>query len=285
MDPLRPSLDAALAEWARRVRANREQVEQYQEQVDGPDRYAQVAHRFRADPRRTDEPSLERLLELVQPGEVWLDVGAGGGRYALPLALKAGEVIALDQSPGMLEVLREGMAEQGIANVRVVQSHWPPLDQVSGEVACDVAFISHVGYDIEEIGPFLDAMETSARRLCVAQLFWRQPTWVADGFWPEVHGVERERLPALPEFLTLMLARGRPFELRLAPRPLAQLSVESFEQALQFGRMQTWVRPGSEKDRKLEAVLRRTLTERDGRWALSWEQFPVGLVSWEPGKR
>ena len=275
-DPLRPDASAALAEWAQRVRENREQVDRVREDPERADHYAPIASRFRADPRREDEPALEHLRLLARPGERWLDVGAGGGRYALPLALVAGEVVALEPSAGMLDVLRASMAEYGIGNVTIHQSRWPMAEPVR----VDVALIAHVGYDIEEIGPFLDAMEVSARRLCVAVLFWRRPTWAADELWPAVHGQDRATLPALPEFLGLQLARGRPFELRLVEQ--LPMTYESVEQALTFARMQTWVRPDGDKDRVLQALVAERVTERDGRYAFSWEPNPLGVVTWVP---
>jgi hypothetical protein len=70
------------------VRANREQAERVREDTEGTDFYAPIAQVFRADPRRTDEPALDRLLGLARPEDTWLDIGAGGGRYALPVALR-----------------------------------------------------------------------------------------------------------------------------------------------------------------------------------------------------
>ena len=84
--------------WAARVRANAEQVDRFREVPDGADFYAPVTGLFRADPRRTDEPVLDALLRSIEPGETWLDIGAGAGRYALPIALglapSGGRVIA-----------------------------------------------------------------------------------------------------------------------------------------------------------------------------------------------
>ena len=276
-DPLRPEPDALLASWARRVRANAEQVDRFAEQK-SQDHYAPVADRFRVDPRRTDDPSLDALLALALPDESWLDIGAGGGRYALPLALAVREVIAVDPSQGMLGVLREGMAEHGIRNVRVVEGRWPAAADPS--VQADVAFIGHVGYDVEQIGPFLDAMERSARRLCVAMLFWRRPTWALDRLWPAVHGVERAPLPAMRELVTLLMARGRPVSIRIVEQ--APSSFESVEQVVGLARHQTWVRPGSEADRRLEAAIRERLIERDGRLAFEWSPLHLGLVTWKP---
>src|SRR5262249_30279859 len=161
----------------------------------------------------TDEPTLELVRSLIGPGDVVLDIGAGGGRLALPLALVAREVIALDPSPGMLEVLRSDMAEHRISNVRVMAGRWPET-----AVEADVALISHLGYDVEDIGSFLDAMERRARRLCVAVLLAQPPPREADRLWPAIHGVERAPLPSLPEFLNLLVARGKLFEVRLFER-------------------------------------------------------------------
>jgi SAM-dependent methyltransferase len=276
-DPLRPDPAALLASWARRVRANAEQVDRFAEQR-SQDHYAPVAGRFKVDPRRTDDPSLDALLTLARPDETWLDIGAGGGRYALPLALAVREVIAVDPSPGMLSVLRDGMAENNIRNIRVVEGRWPAAAEPS--LQADVSFIAHVGYDVEQIGPFLDAMERSARRLCVAMLFWRRPTWPIDRLWPAVHGVERALLPAMREMVTLLMARGRPVQIQIVEQ--APASFESAEQIIGLARHQTWVQPGSEADQRLERAIREHLIERDGRHAFDWAPSHLGLVTWAP---
>ena len=215
-DALRPLLDEVLAAWAARVRANAEQVERFREVPDPPDFYAPVSDLFRADPRRDDEPTLDQLRALARPDDTWLDIGAGAGRYALPLALVVREVVAVEPSAGMVQALRDGMVEHGIANLRIVQGGWPPEAPTTGAPIADppradVALIAHLGYDIEQLGPFLNAMEAAAERLCVAVLMERQPSSIADPFWPIVHGEERIPLPALPEFLTVLTARDRAF--------------------------------------------------------------------------
>src|SRR5688572_9072987 len=159
-----PAGAAAEEIWAERVRSNREQVDRFREVGDEADFYGSVATMFRDDPRRQHESALNVLRQVVGPDEVWLDIGAGAGRYALPIALLAREVIALDASPGMLEQLRQAMTEAGVSNIRTIEARWP----VEEPPRADVAFIAHVGYDIEAIGPFLDAMESAARQRCVA---------------------------------------------------------------------------------------------------------------------
>jgi CTP:molybdopterin cytidylyltransferase MocA/SAM-dependent methyltransferase len=265
--------------WAERVRENRDQVERIREVPDGTDFYAPVTSLFRADPDRTDDPVRDELLALAKPGEGWLDVGAGAGRYALPLARVAGEVIAIDPSASMLAALREGAAAHGLTNVRAIEARWPMADPPVG----DVTLIAHVGYDIEAIGPFVDALERAARRLCVAVLMERQPASVADPFWPIVHGETRVGLPALPEFIGLLEARGRTPVVTMSEREPRRFA-DRIELA-GFVRRQLWVADGGEKERRFDAAMDElAVSGEDGLVGLVGQHpMAVGVVSWEPG--
>ena len=273
--------DLAALAWAERVRRNREQVDRHREVPDGSDFYGPVTALFRADPRRTDEPTLDALLALARPGDTWLDIGAGAGRYALPLALRVREVIAVEPSDGMRSALAELMAEEGILNVRAIADRWPPGPGSPADgLRADVALIAHIGYDIESIGPFLDAMEAAARRLCVAVLMERQPSSIADQFWPPLHGEERVALPALDELVTLLRARGREPAVALEER--APRGFGSVEELHGFVRRQLWVAEDGAKDLRLGELLRAAVTERDGRWYLETRPLGVGVVTWSP---
>jgi molybdenum cofactor cytidylyltransferase len=276
VDGLNPDVDtradlAALLEatWNRRVVENREQVDRFRELPDGPDFYAPVSAMFRVDPDRQDDPHLAALAALVQPGETVLDIGCGAGRFALPLARRAGALIGVDPSSSMLEALREDASHHGILNVRAVAGRWPAAFaelSPSGEPIADLAFIAHVGYDVEPIGPFLEAMASATRRRCAALLTEPAPASLADPFWPAVHGESRVALPAA-ELL-----------LELPPRGYA-----SHEELHRFLRHQLWVEPDGEKDRRLTEAIRRLAERRGERWYIR-EETPgrLALITWEP---
>ena len=273
------------SDWAARVRANAEQVDRVREVPDGADFYAPVTGLFRADPRRTDEPVLDALLRLVAPGETWLDIGAGAGRYALPIALalapSGGRVIALDASPGMLDALLDLQTEHGVTDVEVIESRWPPAEGSMSRFAADVALIAHVSYDIEAIGSFVEAMESVARRMCVAVLMVRQPSSIADVCWPPVHGEERIALPALPEFVELLRARGRTPSVEMflrEPRTFA-----SRDELEGFLRRQLWIEPRGAAGRRFSAALDEIVTVDDeGAVGLRDQAaLPIGVVTWE----
>jgi SAM-dependent methyltransferase len=220
------------------------------------------------------------MLEIAQPDETWLDIGAGAGRYALPLALHVKRVIAVEPSSGMRRALRTGLGEHGIDNVRVVPLAWPDaLEELGPLPAVDTALIAHVGYDIEQIGPFLDGMEAAARTRCVAVLTDMSPASVADPFWPLVHGESRVPLPALPELVELLQARGRETEVIYVDR--SPRTFDSVDALTTWLRRQLFIAEGREKDIHFRAILPDLITRRDGGWTLL--QPPsgsIGIVTW-----
>jgi SAM-dependent methyltransferase len=278
----RPRTPALLeAAWAERVHANRDQAERLRESTTG-DHYAPISGLFVADPRRTDEPTLEMLRAMAVPDETWLDIGAGAGRYALPLALRVRRVIAVEPSAGMRRAMRAGLDEHGLENVRVVAGSWPEsLPLLEPLPAADVSLIAHVGYDIEEIGPFLDAMEAATRDRCVAVLTDRSPASIADPFWPLVHGEGRVALPALPDLLELLHARGRETEVVRVQR--SPRSFESVEALTAFLRRQLFITEGGDKDRHFRAILPDMIVFHDGAWTLADRPTgSSGIVVWRP---
>ncbi|MFQ5380989.1 MAG: class I SAM-dependent methyltransferase [Dehalococcoidia bacterium] len=265
----------ALEAWGTMVRANREQAERLRESPPGDDFYAPVASAFKADPHRTDEEALDALRSLVEPGDTWLDIGAGGGRYALPLALAASQVIAVEPSEGMRTILRESMAEHGIGNVSIVEKRWP----AAGAPRADAVLLAHVGYDVEEIGPFLEAMEQAAGRICVAFLMGEAPASVAKGYWPRIHGEERALLPALPEFIALQLARGRLVDVRTVGAR-GRGFYPDVETAQRFLRQQLFIEPGGTKDERLHEILEASMTAEG--IPVNARPVPIAMVTWQP---
>ncbi|HYK96098.1 MAG TPA: NTP transferase domain-containing protein [Candidatus Dormibacteraeota bacterium] len=279
----RADLVAAIeADWADRVRRNREQVERLRETSEDDDHYAPVAGLFRDDPRRRGDDVLDALLAMAEPAETWLDVGAGAGRYAFPLALHVREVVAVDPSAGMAAALHDGIEAHGFRNVRVVHGRWPEIAATLAPLPCaDVALIANVGHDTEAIGPFVDALEAAARRACVAVMQEQPPASAAAPFFEAIHGERRIPLPALPDFLDLLEARGAPPALELLERRARPWSRDDLLTSL---RRQTWVVPGSALDRRLEGLLDATATtDAEGTMTVGdGDVTRVGIVRWSP---
>jgi len=117
---------------------------------------------------------LELEILNLQGGETVLDVGAGTGRLAVPIARTAVHVTALDPSEGMLNVLRERMAAEGLTNYSCVKMRWEDVvigrDIEPHEIA--IAAFSLGFYDLAAALEKLNAAATQA-----VHLFWHAGEW------------------------------------------------------------------------------------------------------------
>ncbi|RIK46263.1 MAG: hypothetical protein DCC58_03800 [Chloroflexi bacterium] len=269
---LRPDPAALAEEWRSLVEAEYAQVERLREFRDD-DHYAPIAHHFADDPHRSGDPLLDALRAASRPDMTWVDIGAGGGRYALPLALVSRQVLAVEPSEGMRQVLRESAATHGIENVRVLAHRWP---EGAAEVVADASLVAHVGYDIRDIARFVDAVERVTRERCYWVLMDRAPSSGFTRLWEQVHGEPRQQLPGMREFLVYLLARGATPNVRMFVRQGWQIPVDELPEN---ARRRLWLAPGSEKDQLLQRLLARELASGTTDW-----DFPsvVALLDWEP---
>jgi hypothetical protein len=272
-----PDADRLGEAWQQMVDQEKEQVERLREWHNDEDYYAPVARHFAVDPHRTDDEILNILKEQSRSDATWLDIGAGGGRYALPLALVSKQVIAIEPSESMRAVLQEQMTEHGIDNVEILPLRWP---EGADTVQVDFSLMAHVGYDIREINPFLDAMERATREHCWALMMDRAPSSGFDGLWQAIHSEPRHNLPAMREFLTLLLARGATPEVRVIPGEMHHADEQGIREN---ARRRLWLREGSENDRLLQQSLDQLLSAPD---AIRGFRLPRGIavISWEPGR-
>ena len=136
---------SAIDNWKNRVESHHAQsIKAQGDSLPSGDFWSSRASYFRADPRRTEDPVLEKLFKMVRPESTVLDVGGGAGRLALPLALRCKHVTVAEPSDAMLEQLREGAKEAGIDNLSIVQATW---DEAETEPA-DMIICAHVVYGV-----------------------------------------------------------------------------------------------------------------------------------------
>ncbi len=269
---LRPDPETLGVEWKRIVIEEYEQVESVREWQD-EDYYRPIAHHFADDPHRTDDEILNCLLALSSPATTWLDVGAGGGRYALPLALACKSVTAVEPSEGMRTILSEQAREHGIGNLDIREYAWP---EGADRVNVDISLNAHVGYDIRPINAFIDGLEQASRDLCVSLLMDRAPSGGFVRLWEKVHGFKRQQLPAMREFVHLLLARGATPEIDLFPRDFRQWDEDDL---LKSARRRLWLVEGSDKDQNL-----RRLLEEERAAGIDDYQQPtlIAMIRWQP---
>jgi len=106
---------------------------------------------------------IERMTAVsgADPGMTVADVGTGTGFVAAGIAPRVGRVLALDNSPAMLDVARKNLAELGIANVDLLEGDVRALPLDSASV--DAAFANMVLHHPEDPGAMLREMARVAK--------------------------------------------------------------------------------------------------------------------------
>jgi SAM-dependent methyltransferase len=112
--------------------------------------------------RDRDDPLMRFMLARLQADDTVLDIGAGIGRWAIPMAKVCKKVTALDALPGMLEILRENAAAEKVTNINHIGGDWAtttvePHDHVLS---------SHAVYNSTDIVGYARKMERRAVQAC-----------------------------------------------------------------------------------------------------------------------
>lgn len=74
---------------------------------------------------------LSRVTTYLQPGGTVLDIGAGAGAFAIPLAAIAAHVTAIEPSPAQAKQLRNAIEREHVENVEVVERLWEDVDAMT----------------------------------------------------------------------------------------------------------------------------------------------------------
>jgi predicted methyltransferase len=77
----------------------------------------------RPEREQEEAPTIAIRALGLKPGQVVADIGAGSGYYTVRMAREvgpSGKVIATDIQPGMLEILRRRIQQDGLSNVELV---------------------------------------------------------------------------------------------------------------------------------------------------------------------
>ena len=274
-------MDASSIEyWNQQVRAHHAQSIKAQEATSWitEDQWQPFASHFRADPHRSDDLILNRLLEGVTSATTVLDVGGGAGRYALPLALNCRHVTVVEPSESMIRELRAGAQEANIENLSIVQGLW---EDVAVEPA-DVVLCANVVYDVEDIAPFVQKLEDHAREQVWILIFMESFSSRISPFWEPVHGEKRADPPTMPELLMSL------WEMDIYPNveifdPICSPSAPSRDAALTSLRHFLYVVPGTEHDRRLQSAIARLVTETPEGFTIR-DARPIRpvFISWRP---
>jgi FkbM family methyltransferase len=114
-----------------------------------------------AQKRQRPDPLLDYVLQSIDRSMTVLDIGAGNGRWAVPLAKVAKTVTAIDPDAEMLEFLRDNLKTTG-TNIEIQRSTW----EAAAVEVHDIAVCAHAMYSSPDLAFFVHKMEQHARKTC-----------------------------------------------------------------------------------------------------------------------
>jgi SAM-dependent methyltransferase len=272
---------SAVQNWKAMIQAEHAQSERMRAAITLGDYWQDYASTFKDDPYRSGDPLLDRLLQEISSHDTVIDVGAGGGRMALPLALHCQRVVAVEPSPSMASVLEQQARHYGVENVFLVQALWEEAEIQPA----DITLCCHVVYTIQAIEPFLRKLEAHARKRVLIVLYQTPPQSQIYPLWKEVHGEERLPLPSLPQLEQVLLELGINARVEMLPAHPPR-GFDNLEEAGKQLSSRLYLAEGSEKKAKLRNLLPERLEEMDGTfWIKGAEPLRPSLVSWPPRSR
>ncbi len=242
----------------------------------------QAAAQFRFNPRRELDANLAAVASYVMPDDVVVDVGGGAGRVSLPLARRCREVLTVEPSAGMAAEYEGSKQEAGITNARLLPVALMDAEGLAGDVAvaCDVT------YFIRDIAPFIERMQSAARRRVMLLVWSEPPPNRGAGLFRRVYGEPLAPMPGHRELLPALWDLGILPDVRVLPDPAwwETWHYATREEALDsvlFGR---WSRESDrERARRIFAAQFDELFAPDGEGYRAIWRSPMRelLITWE----
>ena len=272
-------MTTAVERWRQQVEARHDQGRRLDREHRRGDAWAAGrAARFRRIVAEggTADPLLERVERMVDAETTVLDVGAGPGRHAIPLAKKARRVVAVEPSPAMREQLAANVDEAGVGNLEIVEGEWPAAAELVEPA--DVVVCAHVLYPVSEVEPFLRALDAKARRACFVQLRIGQREGPYLELFERVWGEPRHLAPTAVDLFVVAHEMGFPANFEVVPFP-AWRRFDSIDEAVENARQDVLNPEG--KDDLIRAYVEPRLESADGKLALPNETRQAGVVWWQ----
>lgn len=223
-------------------------------------------------------PLVRRVRSIADEDTTVVDAGAGTGRISLAVAPHVRQVVAVDQSRGVLDLLEEAAEERGIVNVTALHAPWESTD-----ITTDVAICSYVIPKLPDPVAILRRLDAAASRRVFVEMGALSGGWLLDPLWRHFHGGPRRPHPTYIDAVALLAELGidadaEVVELQVGARfPDLDTATGHYVDALLLD-------DGPATRRELRGLLAGWLVRRDGLLAPPARTRPSAIITWTPAR-
>jgi SAM-dependent methyltransferase len=200
---------------------------------------------------------LDKVQRHLNKHSTVLDIGAGTGAFAIPLAREIKEVTVVEPSPEMLKVLSEKIDD--LTNVRIVTKRWEDVD-IAEIGRHDMVLAAHSLYDIVDIETALKKMFSAGKTQICLIIRVGTVNFYAD-IWRRFRLEEYHPPPSFIHLYNVLYQLGIAANVEIVRSPRSQVYL-NIEQAVKHWRGRLDLE--SEKESDLREYLLSRLEEQEG---------------------
>ncbi|MDO9540268.1 MAG: class I SAM-dependent methyltransferase, partial [Methanocalculus sp.] len=171
-----------------------------------------AARRFYAMAQENNGERIRKTLRdlPLTPDSRVLDIGAGPGAIAIPIAQQVAHVTAVEPSEGMCAVFSENIEREKCDNISLVRKRWEDVDVRSDlEPPYDIVFASY-SLDVPDIRNAILKIEEAASKYIAIYWFAGETSWdgMSRELWPKIHGSQFIPSPKCDILYNLLYSMG-----------------------------------------------------------------------------
>ena len=234
-----------------------------------------IASANETDPKTTS--IYNAVISNVGADGTVIDIGAGVGRFAIPLAQAGMKVTAVEPSEEMQKKLLIAIDKEGLeSRISVIPKIWP----VDEDLHADVTFASFVIQFSHNPLQFIRAMENTSNKRCILSVHVDQPLGFLKDLWQVFRPSEDPPMMlTFPALYSMMLKEGIMADVTIVKEQHIPRATMEPEKIIDLLADLLEIKDDTENMKRLRKILMSKKGEIMGQHVLR-----SAIISWKPGE-